>query len=50
MLNDRIDTPVSTDEKEKFRKHALAVHGMKLAVWIRMLMNKDYRSHNKPRD
>ncbi len=50
MFDDRIDTPINGKEKEKFRKHALAVHGLKLATWVRMLMKRDYAKHTKPRD
>lgn len=43
-LDDRIDTPIDTKTKEKYCRHAEKRYGLKLAQWVRMLMQRDYRS------
>ena len=46
--DDRIE--VRSPRKEQYRQHALAVHGMRLATWLKMLMHRDYTSHSPSKD
>ena len=40
-LDDRIDTPINSRMKERYRKFAKETYGLTLAPWIRVLMQKD---------
>lgn len=42
----RLEATVPPEVKEKYRRHALATYGMKLATWLKMLAHRDYTSHN----
>ena len=47
MNTSRIEARTTPVKKKQYEKHALAVHGMKLATWVKWLMAADYRKHSK---